>query len=131
MKKKKQEVISLNYLDMIPTHNDAFKSKIEDGKVTIFIENRGIMNRICQVLFRKPKISNVYLDEFGNFLWPLMDGKRSVYELGDFVKKEFGEKAEPLYERLAKYMKNLESYSFIIMNKPEEATEEVSEEGTE
>ena len=121
MKNKKTEVISINYLDMIPTHNEANKSDIsDDGKVTIYIENRGIMNRICQILFRKPKVSNVYLDEFGNFLWPLMNGERSVYELGDFVKAEFGEKAEPLYERLAKYMKNLESYSFITMNKPEE-----------
>ena len=118
MKKKKQDVISTNYLDMIPMHNEAYPYAIENDKVTIHIENRGIMNRICQLLFHKPKVSYVHLDEFGNFLWPLIDGNRTIYELGDFVKAEFRDKAEPLYERLAKYMKNLESYSFIIMKQP-------------
>ena len=33
--------------------------------------------------------------------------------LGEKVKEHFGDKAEPLYERLARYIKTLESYKFI------------------
>ena len=49
----------------------------------------------------------------GSFLWPLFDGEKTVFEIGEFVKEHFGEKAEPLYERLTKYIQTLESYKFI------------------
>jgi hypothetical protein len=42
-----------------------------------------------------------------------MDGKRTVYDISQLVKEEFGEKAEPLYNRLVQYVRNLESYGFI------------------
>ena len=49
----------------------------------------------------------------GSFIWPLLDGKKDIVELGKLVETEFGEKASPLYERLAKYFQILESYEFI------------------
>ena len=76
-------------------------------------ENTGFFNRVAQKLFKKPKISYVHLDENGSFLWPLLDGDKTITELGVLVRECFGEKAEPLYERLAKYFKILESYNFI------------------
>ena len=68
---------------------------------------------MAQTLFNKPKVSQIHLDEMGNFIWPLMDGKRTVYDISQLVKEEFGEKAEPLYNRLVQYVRNLESYGFI------------------
>ncbi len=114
-KKDKQ---SNNYLNYIPVHNDAFSYETDEGgKVTILVENKGPFNRMAQVLFKKPKVSKIHLDEMGNFIWPLMDGKRTVYEIAQLVKNEFGEKAEPLYNRLVQYMRNLESYQFVVMRK--------------
>ena len=43
-----------------------------------------------------------------------MDGQRSIYEIGALVKEKFGEKAEPLYPRLAQYMKTLHNNHFIV-----------------
>jgi len=71
------------------------------------------MNRIAQKLFRKPRISHIHLDEMGSFIWPLLDGERNIIKLGESVKEQFGEKANPLYERLAKYFQILDSYHFI------------------
>lgn len=114
VRKKKTEVISRNYLDRIPLHNELFSwSADENGAVTLDIENKGIVNRIAQKLLKKPKISHVHLDEMGSFIWPLIDGEKSIADIGIPVKEHFGEKAEPLYERLAKYFQILESYSFI------------------
>lgn len=108
-----------NYLDFIPVPNDMFQWKAdEEGKVTIFVENKGVFNRIAQKLLGKPKVSQVHLEEMGNFIWPLLDGKRSIYEIGILVQEEFGERAEPLYPRLVQYMRNLDSYGFIQMKKP-------------
>ncbi len=112
--KKKQNVISKNYLEKIPVRKEGLEwATDEEGKVTLYIKNEGLMNRVAQKLFKKPKVSQVHLDEIGNFVWPILDGEKDIIALGELVKAEFGEKAEPLYERLAKYFQILESYKFI------------------
>ena len=116
MSKKKKNVINLNYLDNKPKPNPVMKYTTDDeGKVTLEVENTGVVNRIFQKIARKPKITYVHLDEMGSFIWPYLDGERTITELGVIVKEHFGEKAEPLYERLAKYIQILESYHFVVM----------------
>lgn len=66
-----------------------------------------------QKILKKPKVSQIHLDEMGNFVWPLIDGTRTVYEIAELVKAEFGDKAEPLYDRLVQYIRNLEAYGFV------------------
>ena len=112
--KKKKEVISSNYLEKIPMRKEGIDwDKREEGKVTLHIKNTGLMNKIAQKLFKKPEVSHIYLDEIGSFVWPILDGNKDIIALGELVKAEFGEKAEPLYERLAKYFQILDSYSFV------------------
>lgn len=109
----KKNVISQNYLERKPIRVIENWSTDENGIVTLEKENTGIFNKIAQVFLKKPKISFIHLDEMGSFIWPLLDGKTDIIELGEKVKEHFGEKAEPLYERLAKYIQILESYNFI------------------
>lgn len=85
----------------------------ENGLITLEIENTGVMNRIAQKLLKKPKISYVHMEEVGSFVWPLLDGEKDILALGEAVKEQFGEKAEPLYPRLAKYFQIMDSYHFI------------------
>lgn len=118
MRKKKPLKIERNYLEGKPVRNPAIHwSADDDGAITLEIENKGLMNRIAQRLFKKPRISYVHLDEMGSFVWPQIDGETDLLRLGELVREHFGEKAEPLYERLAKYFKILESYRFICFNK--------------
>lgn len=110
----KKNVINKNYLEGIPLRNPDIEWKVaEDGKVTLEIKNTGLFNRIAQRFFKKPKISYVHLDEMGSFVWPMVEGDKNLIKIGECVKEHFGEKAEPLYERLAKYFQILESYNFI------------------
>ena len=112
--KKNKNVISQNYLEKIPVRPEHINwTTDEDGIVTLNIENTGVFNRIAQKLFKKPKVSYVHLDEVGSFVWPLLDGEKNIIELGKDVQARFGEKANPLYERLAKYFQILDSYQFI------------------
>lgn len=105
-----------NYLERIPKTNSSISWSEKDGVVSLEIENKGIMNRIMQVLFKKPKISYVHLDEMGSFVWPVIDGEKDIIKIGEEVKEHFGEKAEPLYERLVTFFGILESYGFINWN---------------
>lgn len=114
----KNKPINENYLERVPVMNEAIGwSADENGVVTLEIENKGVFNRLAQKLLKKPKISYIHLDENGSFVWPLIDGKRSITEIGKEVDSHFGEAAHPLYERLAKFFQILESYGFIKWNK--------------
>ncbi len=111
---KKKEKISENYLERIPARNQSIEWTADDeGKVTLNIPNTGIFNKIAQKLFKKPPVTYIHLDEHGSFAWQLMDGERNIIALGEDVKAKFGDAAEPLYPRLAKFFQILESYGFI------------------
>ncbi|MEE8886864.1 MAG: PqqD family protein [Eubacteriales bacterium] len=104
-----------NYLDYIPRPNRLFETEVNDeGHIQIVMENKGVYNWIAQKLFKKPRFSHIELDDFGTFIWSQMDGEKNVFEIGKAVKDEFGDKAEPLYERLSKYIKILHDNHFVV-----------------
>ena len=105
-----------NFLQKIPAHNQQIRwSQDDNGIVTIEMQNRGIANRIAQLLIKKPKVSYIHLEEFGSFVWLQIDGKRDITAIGELIRERFGEKAEPLYERLAQYIKTLQANQFITI----------------
>ena len=109
--------ISVNYLEKCPIISDCIVWNTDDnGIVTISIENKGIFNKVAQKLLKKPKVSYVHLDEFGSSVWQLIDGYKNIIEIGKLFEEKFGDKANPLYERLAKYFQILDSYGFIKWN---------------
>jgi hypothetical protein len=106
-----------NFLEKIPCRKDTINwTADENNIVTLEIENKGIFNKIAQILFKKPKISYVHLDEMGSYIWQLIDGKTNIIGLGERVKEHFGESAEPLYPRISKYFQILLSYGFVKMD---------------
>ena len=117
MKKKK---LNKNYLEKIPSIKETIDWSADDNAiVTLHIENKGLFNWIGQRLFKKPRISHVHLDEFGSFVWLNIDGKIDIIRLGEIVKEHFGEKAEPLYPRLATFVSTLENCDFVITKSAE------------
>lgn len=106
-----------NYLENIPVRKITDWETGDDGNITLLIQNKGVFNFIAQKLFKKPKVSQVHLDENGSFVWSIIDGERNISELADDVDKKFGEAAHPLYERLAKFFQILESYGFVEFKK--------------
>ena len=111
---KKKQIINENYLENIPVRQEGLRwDADENGMVTLYVHNTGLMKKITQKLFNKPEYTQVHLDENGSFVWPLIDGEKNIIELGVQVKEQFGEKAEPLYPRIVKYFQIMESYHFI------------------
>lgn len=111
---KKENRKSENYLERCPIRPERIPWSVDEkGIVTLDIENKGFFHWIAQKFFGRPKVSHIHLDKIGSFVWPLLDGKKDILALGILVKEEFGDEAEPLYERLAKYFQILDSYSFI------------------
>ncbi len=109
-KQKKEE----NYLERCPKRPERFGwTQDEEGLVTLEIENKGIMNRIAQKLLKKPEVTHIHLDEYGSFIWGMIDGERTIEEMGAPMEERFGDAAKPTYERLAKFFQILESYNFV------------------
>ena len=119
-KKSKKEVLDINYLDLIPVRTEErqwFTDRRD--RIVLKVENTGLFNKIAQKVFNKPQFTKVHLDQQGTFIWPLIDGERTVADIAALVKDEFGEAAEPLYPRIVKYFQIVESYHFIkFANKP-------------
>lgn len=103
----------MNYLDYIPVSSDKITFDVTDGQVTVYKENKGIFNRAAQKLFKKPKVTQIHLDKLGSFVWTSMDGQRNIYDIAQLVKDEFGDDAEPLYDRIIQYFKSLSECSFV------------------
>lgn len=55
----------------------------------------------------------VRLDEFGGFVWRRLDGTKTVAEIAAEMRAEFGERAEPVAERLTQFLRHLERNRFI------------------
>ena len=110
MSKKKKE-LQINYLDLIPERS---------AQLRWHTDIRGRMVLEIEKLFGKPRYTKIHLDDNGTFIWPLIDGRKTVEDIAALVKDEFGEKAEPLYPRIVKYFQIMESYHFVnFINKPE------------
>lgn len=111
--KKKDE----NFLERKPYRQDHLTwSKDQDGMVVLEIENTGFFNRIAQRCLNKPKTSFVHLDALGSFIWTRLDREKTIVDLGKELEMKFGKEAQPLYERLAKYLQILHSYGFVQWN---------------
>lgn len=57
---------------------------------------RGILDRF----FHKMSANRIRLDEVGSLAWRALDGERTVAEVADLLRGEFGEKVHPAEERL-------------------------------
>jgi len=92
-----------NLLELTPLCNH--KEEIsDDGMVTILIpkfSNKFALKYIAPKL--KSDVIKIKLDEFGSETWKAIDGKRNVYKIGEHLTNKFGEKIQPVYERLAKF----------------------------
>ncbi len=109
-----------NYLDYIPQIPSGLHTEKDDeGIVTIDMVHKGFYAFIAQKIFKKPRVSHIKLDKMGSFIIKRIDGVNTVGDIAQQLKEHFGEQAEPLYERLIKYMRILQNNKFIEYKKEE------------
>lgn len=105
-----------NFLDLVPVKNESQQWQYNDNNmVQIIIPRDGILDKIVRFIFKTPKVMKIDLDELGTIVWTSIDGNKTVEEIGKIVKLKFGEKAEPLYQRLGTYINILRNNKFITL----------------
>lgn len=107
---------NVNYLNYIPKRSEFTSYEVnEKGNGVVKIENRGFYNVLARKLFKRPRYTDIELEEYGTFIWKYIDGKNTIYDIAMKVKDNFGGRAEPLYERICKYFRIMTDNKLIIL----------------
>lgn len=113
---RKKNTIAANLLDLKPVRNMDWETG-ENGLTVLLIpkfQNRylvkWLMPRLAKPNFR------VKLDAYGSFVWNQCDGNTTVAEMAERMREQFGEKVEPLYDRIAKFLQRLEREDFLRLH---------------
>lgn len=99
------------YLSLIPVRNEKIRMQKVNGKYYLLIPMDSKLDFLARKLHGDYR--RVELDEVGAYVWELCDGRRDIKEIGKLLKTRFGEKVEPLYERLITFMLELERRGLI------------------
>jgi hypothetical protein len=96
-----------NYLDLHPLrlHNHEIS---DDNFINVIIpkfKNKIIVQYIVPKM-KSPDIK-LKLDEIGSATWLLMDGIKDVREISKLLLEKFGDKIEPVNQRLTKFLTGL------------------------
>ena len=106
-----------NYLKRYPVRVPGHVWSVERELVTLHLQNKGLFHRAAQLLFKRPRISHVKLDALGSLVWTLADGELNVQQIGKRLGEQFGDKAQPLYERLVSFLQTMEECRLIKWKK--------------
>ncbi len=103
MKKKD----SKNYLDFVPEKNPKLNMKQMRTVLLPSLSNgKDFIIKIAQKLFRRPRVSDIRLDELGSFVWNAVDGKKDVHQISKELEQQFPKMEKPV-PRLIKYLEIL------------------------
>ena len=99
-RKRRNELEDVNLLEVTPVRTADW---IERGERVVVIRPqperpglRGLVDRLLFLLSAR----RIRLDAVGSFAWLHLDGERSVGQVAELLRKEFGERVEPAEERL-------------------------------
>lgn len=81
----------------------------EDGTVTILEkQDHKIQKFFRKLKFKIPQYKKVTLDEYSSTVFTQINGKRTVKEIGEILEIKYGEKIQPLYERLLVFLNHID-----------------------
>ncbi len=110
MKRAKQ---NKNFLEYIPKRNEEIEFYEKDDLIVLKKEHKGLFNKIAQKMFFAPSSTNLTLESYGSDVYRMIDGKKSILEIGQELKEKYGDEVEPLYERLSQYINILYSNGIV------------------
>lgn len=125
MFKKKKETKDDNFLLYIPKLKHTAWEKRNNKVLLIFYHNKSI-EKFVRWLVKKPYVSDIELDEMGSVVWQQIDGKQTVFEIGEKLKEKYGEKCDPVYDRLIMYLRYLVRKGWVQLDRGNQIKSETS-----
>lgn len=105
MPSNNQEVLSIIYKIA-----DGLEYSLSEDNIVTILEKQDhkIQKFFRKLKFRIPEYKKTSLDEYGSYVFLLIDGRKTVKDIGEGLEAKFGDKAYPLYERLLLFLNHIE-----------------------
>lgn len=115
MKKKAQQLTDTDLKKMVFKRLPSINFIDSAESVTIVREqNHWIQRFLRKLSFKIPEKTYLELDDYGSFVFRLLDGQHSVYEIGQLLGAKYDEANDFLYNRLLLYLHHLEENEKLI-----------------
>lgn len=108
-----------NLLRMIPLLRDGIELVGLNGRWVVHVPRKSWIEKQAVRFLKQPAVIKVSLDEMGVAVVARCDGNHSISRIADALKDEFGEAAEPLLPRLAKFIELMEANGWLAWKAPE------------
>ncbi len=115
-RKKTTPLTELNYLDFVPVQRLEADLETGSGRVAVLMPRYGdpLLGRLLQPrLGPEKRFIRVPLDSRGSFLWPLIDGDRSVADLAAAYEAAFPDDSDDVHLRVSLYLQAMYDNKFI------------------
>lgn len=102
-----------NFFDLIPERNCNFV-KLENGLIAVMkpkFQNRLLVKYLIPRL-KKPFIT-IHLDEIGSHIWQNCDGQKTIKQITERLRADFGEKVDPVSDRVILFFQKLYNLQLI------------------
>jgi hypothetical protein len=114
--KRRKILKGVNYLELTPFRS--YEHQIEDnGLVTVLMPK--FENKYLKSFFlskAKSPVIRIKLDEIGSETWLQIDGEKKVETISEILSDKFGDKINPVHERLTSFLTQLYLQRFISFN---------------
>ena len=102
--KDNEEILSLKFRIC-----DNVEYKVDDNGIVTVLEKQDhkIQKFFRKLKFKIPLYKEITLDEISSEVFLQIDGDKTVKEIGDNLEKKYGEKVNPLYERLLIFLNHI------------------------
>ncbi|MGV8983266.1 PqqD family protein [Clostridium sp.] len=115
-KKKNKETSQENFLLYRPLRKIE-KWELNDEKVKLFFQHDKPVEKFMRWLKKKPKVSDIELDEMGSFVWQLSDGTKTVYDIALAMVEKFHDTEQNSIDRLIMFVRYLSRIGWITFEK--------------
>lgn len=108
----KSEENAVSWGEMIPFRLSDWRE--DEGIVTLLVPRfgRGRLGAFLDRRFHLPPY-RVQLDAIGSFIWKRCDGESLVIEIGSALEREFGDRIQPMQDRLVLFLRKLTRGRFL------------------
>jgi hypothetical protein len=101
---------NVDVLNIIYKISDDLEFEVDQDNIVTILEKQ---DHKFQKFFRKlklriPEYKRTSLDEYGSCVFLLVDGEKTVREIGENLEVKFGDKVHPLYERLLMFLNHID-----------------------
>jgi hypothetical protein len=103
-------------LNIVYKISDNIEFEVDKDNVVTILQKQDhkVQNFFRKLKFKIPEYKKTSLDEYGSCIFLMIDGKKTVKDIGEGLEVKYGDKVHPLYERLLLFLNHIEVNSQYI-----------------